>query len=276
MKLKIIALLFSMAISFSAIAQPTLSLGQMINIAGKQRMLTQRMAKALVYKAMNVNAEQATKEIASSIVTFDENLRNLKLSAPNDLTRNRFAREEEVWNLYKAQFVAEPSRTDAQGVIKNSTWILNVCEEAVQELVNYGKQAGKTTNQDVSASAEEIAALISQTGKMRMQLQRMTLFYAVYFWDLDATGLQQARAASDGIQATLLNITTSENNDLGVDDAISDVIREWQVVREMCSSKNNCIDFEKKNMPPAQMYEVSNKVLVKVDKIVQAYSNLLK
>jgi hypothetical protein len=54
------------------------------------------------------------------------------------------------------------------------------------------------------------------------------------------------------------------------------VIREWQVVREMCSSKNNCVDFEKKNMPPAQMYEVSNKVLVKVDKIVQAYSNLLK
>jgi Type IV pili methyl-accepting chemotaxis transducer N-term len=277
MQTKIITTVFTYLFLIGAIsAQATLSLGQMVNVAGKQRMLTQRMAKAFVYKGMNVNAEQANKEIASAITSFEENLRNLKAGAQNDAIRNRVTRQEQVWERYKAQFVAEPTRADIQGVINNSGWALASCEELVQEIVTYSKQSGKTANDDISASAEDIALLIGQVGKMRMQLQRMTLYYGVYYWDLDASGLQQARLMSDALQATLLNITTSELNDLGVDDAISDVIREWQVIREMCSSKSNCIDFEKKNMPPIQMYEVTNKIVGKVDKVVQAYSNMLK
>jgi hypothetical protein len=80
MKSIILTLLISITSLTLLIAQNTtasesgnqISLGAAVNIAGKQRMLTQRMAKDFVYIGMNIHTELATRERASSIILFEE------------------------------------------------------------------------------------------------------------------------------------------------------------------------------------------------------------
>jgi hypothetical protein len=96
MKSIILTLLISITSLTLLIAQNTtasesgnqISLGAAVNIAGKQRMLTQRMAKDFVYIGMNIHTELATRERASSIILFEENFKVLSGFAPSEKSKH--------------------------------------------------------------------------------------------------------------------------------------------------------------------------------------------
>ena len=73
----------SQLVAQTSTTAPTLSIGSAVNLSGKQRMLTQRMAKTFIYMGMNINAEAANKERTASMILFEENLRALMSYTPN-------------------------------------------------------------------------------------------------------------------------------------------------------------------------------------------------
>lgn len=239
-------------------------------------MLSQRLAKAYLFKTYNTNTEVAQKEIGASVILFEENLKNLLAFSPNPNVKAKFTAIESLWQSYKAT-VSTPEATQ-EGVaflLANNTPLLNACEEGVQELLRYSKSLPKIDNGENEVAAEAVAQYISSSGRVRMLSQRLTLYYGAYYWSNDPRALETAKIVADNVQGILMNITTAEINDQATDDAISDVIREWYVIKESCS-RNNCIDFEKKNMPPIKMYDTANKVLSRIEKVVQAYAGILK
>jgi hypothetical protein len=273
---KIGSILIVCLLAFFASAQTTvLTLGNAINIAGKQRMLTQRMAKSFVFKSIGTLPEQSQKELNSSMLLFEENLKLLQANAYNTTIKAKLDRESDLWKSYKTALGAAFGRGSSSYILTLNTDILNACDEAVTEYVEYAKTR-PAANTDDGAAGAMVAFNTNTSGRLRMLSQRMTLYYVAYYNSLlDENGYKVLKSAGDGIANGFTAVLTSEVNNQEVDDAISQAMIEWNVIKEKCT-KDNCIDFQAKTLDPALMYEQTNKIVNKVDRIVQAYSKLLE
>lgn len=146
-----------------------------INLAGRQRMLTQRIAKSACLAQMGVNAAKNRTETAEAVETFDRVLVAIRLGSPDlgmleetdpdvlrelSLTRqrwNRFevnARASSRADLPKAAFAALRTENVA---------LLTQMNETVQAL-----QVAKGT----ASMSPDLALLINVSGRQRMLTQK--------------------------------------------------------------------------------------------------------
>ncbi len=277
MRKLVLTLAIAITVLFDTFAQGSfqnLSITQAVNIAARQRMLTQRMAKGRVFRSMGIQAEQAQKEMNTSVVTFEETLRNLLAYSPNKKIKDRFERVEKMWPEYKAALLNDSSKAGVTYVMNNNTRILTLCDEAVQELVAYSKTL-PNTSEDAAISPEAVTQYTNVSGKVRLLSQRLTLYYGAHYGDLDKEGAKQLKVVADNIQACFSNLMSSEINTTDIDDALASVLKDWDFIREKCY-KGDCFDFENKTVDPAAMYETCNKILSKMDKVTAMYASLLK
>ncbi len=267
-------LVTSLSVTISA-QTTTVALGTLINIAGKQRMLTQRMAKDFVFKAVGTMPEQAQKELNSSVVLFEEGLKLLQANAYNAEIKSKLDREDQLWKTYKTSLSSGFSKGTATYILTQNTEILAACEDVVKEYVEYAKTRPSKGDDD-GATGAAVAANTNTSGRIRMLSQRMSLYYVAYYNGMiDEMGYKILKAAADNIGSSFSAVLTSDANNQEVDDAISQAIIEWNVIKEKCT-KDNCIDFQAKTLDPSVMFEQSNKIVNRADKITQSYAKLLE
>ena len=269
-----LALFFSVALFIGDTMAQSLTIGQAVNIAGRQRMLTQRMAKARIYRTMSINTDASQKELNSSITTFEESLKNLLSYAPTPKAKLRFQKVEAAWPEFKVALLNDTSASSMLYIMTHNTRVLTACDEAVQELVAYSQTVTDDTNES-GISAEAIANNVNLAGRMRMLSQRLSLYYGAYYTDVDRDGLRVIKTVTSNIQQGLNALTSSEVNSTDIDDALSAALREWDVVREKCT-KNGCQGFEFKTMEPGSLFDTMNKFLNRMDRVTALYASLSK
>jgi hypothetical protein len=258
-----ILLLLVLTIGAELAAQSTLTIGQAVNMAGRQRMLSQRMAKARLYRTVGQMTDQAQKELNASQIIFDESLRALQLYAPTKAVRDRFDKVAMVWKDYKNALTIDSSRSGTLYVVSNNTQFLVLCDEAVQELVAYSRTL--PNNEDFT----------NISGRMRMLSQRLTLYYGAHYFGLDSQAPDQMKKITDGIENGLLLLLSSEINTTEIDEALSNAIKDWDTIRDKCTNRN-CYELENRVVEPVFMYETMNRFLNKMDKITAMYASLAK
>jgi nitrate/nitrite-specific signal transduction histidine kinase len=257
-------------------AQNTVELlpGNAVNISGKQRMLSQRMGKDFVFISLNLQAEQAQREMMASTIIFEENLAALKAFARTDQMKELIKIEEETWREYKKLLQTTPSKENAINVVKYSGVILKVCDDVVQDIVKYVAILPKMS-EDEGTTNLEVANNTNISGRMRMLSQRLSMLYAAFYGDLpDPTLIPNLKGVSENLQRGLSTLITSSINTTEIDDAMAGVIQEWNVVEERCT-QDNCLMYEAKSMQPDEMFTVANRFLNKVDKVVGMYAKLI-
>ncbi len=250
-----------------------MSIGASVNISGKQRMLTQRMAKAFMYMGMNINAEVASKEKNNSIILFEENLKSLMAFAPTEKVKTLLVKEENFWKDYKKLIVSDVTKETAKQILETNTTILTACDDVVKAYVEY---AGTLKKEVDGVSAGIVADNINTSGRQRMLSQRLTFYYAAYVWGIaeSATALRLKNLA-EFLQQNFSKLITSEVNNTEIDDALAGVVGDWREIEEKCV-KDNCFTFENKGVEVGKMYSFSTTVLSKMDKITAMYAKLLE
>ena len=154
-----------------------------INKAGRQRMLSQRMAKAYLALGQGVRREQAERVLADSMSLFDRQLVELRAYAPRQDIRQVYERLESTWGGYKTALVgALPTKPGSETVLALSGQVL--------------AQANQGTQLLEAASGRPVGKLVNVAGRQRMLSQRMAAMYLAASWGVQPEPSSKAMNAA--------------------------------------------------------------------------------
>ncbi len=164
-------------------------LNDAINKAGRQRMLSQRMAKSWCAVGLNVVPDQARETLQQSMAVFDRQLAELKAFAPNAEIRARYQTLEPLWSDYKAVLVGTlPARERANSLFALAGLVLQAAHQGTVQLEQ--------------ASGKPLGRLVNIAGRQRMLSQRMAAFYFSACWGVQPrAALVELNTAQDEFTA---------------------------------------------------------------------------
>jgi hypothetical protein len=116
-----------------------------INKAGRQRMLSQRMAKAYFQIGQQVELERSKKVLDVSVALFDRQLVELKNYSPTPEIRETYQKLETSWLAYKDVLLgAVPAPDNGRKVLELSETVLALAQQGTVLLEKYsGSNAGR-------------------------------------------------------------------------------------------------------------------------------------
>jgi nitrate/nitrite-specific signal transduction histidine kinase len=146
-----------------------------INRAGRERMLSQRMAKAYFQIGQGIDTERSKAVLDSSIALFDRQLVELKNYAPTPEIKNTYLQLEKAWLAYKDVLVGStPSKANGKTVLALSDEVLALAHQGTVQLERH--------------SNTSLGYLVNLSGRQRMLSQRLAMFYQAAVWNV--IGLQ--------------------------------------------------------------------------------------
>ncbi len=146
----------------------TMTYGEAINKAGRQRMLSQRIVKSYCQMGQDIRYLVAEKQRKASVDLFDKQLAELKAFNKDGETRRALKLTEKLWKPVKAAAMLKPSKVSAKKLRANAEKLLVSAHQVVLLLED---QAG--TNQ---------GRLVNIAGRQRMLSQRMGNLYMLQSW----------------------------------------------------------------------------------------------
>ena len=151
-----------------------LNLGDAINKAGRQRMLSQRMGKAWLALVQNVEKTSAQMVLDKSMALFDRQLQELKNYAPTAEVQATYNRLDAAWFDYKAALVGtSPLRENAAALLQLDAKVLGLANQGTQQFE--------------AVLSKPMGKLVNMAGRQRMLTQRMAKFYLAATLPVEAT-----------------------------------------------------------------------------------------
>lgn len=242
-------------------ASSALNLSDAINQAGRQRMLTQRAAKAWLTLSIIPEHVQARRVLTQSVSLFEQQLNTLASQAPTAGIRQTYSDMKMRWGDYKAVLI----KTEHAGTTAASE--LLALDGQVLQLAQRG------TEEYEAVKGTRSGMLVNLAGRQRMLSQRMAKFYMSAAMgtqpDSSLAAIQQSRnefAAAMGILRQAPEATTAIRSELQLADG------QWfffdtaiQRLQPGTVSRNYVSD----------VFVTSENLLTVMDKVTGLYASLL-
>jgi hypothetical protein len=186
-----------------------------INKAGRQRMLSQRIAKAYFQIGQDVDVDRSRSVLDGSIALFDRQLVELKSYAPTSEIKNTYLQLEASWLAYKDALVgAPPSKTGGRTVLGLSEDVLKLAHQGAVQLE---KHSGSTAGR-----------LVNIAGRQRMLSQRMAKLYQAVNWGVgDGASTAELDKARKEFIAAHDELKKAAGDGKALNSALELVARQW-------------------------------------------------
>ncbi len=163
------------AITKTAFAETSKQMVVKVNLAGKQRMLTQKMTKESLLIALDIEAQKNKKNLEASAKLFEKTLKGLQTGDKSlGLTKTvnkdilkQFKKVTALWGDFKPN--VESIYRDGVSVIM----LQNIAKQNLPLLAEMNKVVG-LYEKSSGADLNELATVINLSGKQRMLTQKMS------------------------------------------------------------------------------------------------------
>ena len=211
----LVVLTASLCVSIPAGAASTLTMGDAIDKAGRQRMLTQRMVKAYVMTGMDLTMD-AHAELGAAAELFDSQLAQLTEFAATPEESAQLSKISKLWGVFRPAVEAPPS-VDLAG--KLNELAEHLLKESHQFVLMLEKRSGTVAGK-----------LVNISGRQRMLSQRIAKTYLLETWGVDAPNLDDQYAqAVDEFSAALSTLQEANINTSEIDAGLTDVEKNWNI-----------------------------------------------
>lgn len=187
-----------------------------VGIAGEQRMLSQRIAKAYAQIGLNVMPETAAGEMQEAIARFEANLERLHEPAAASAQAGRaLARLRQTWTGMRGAAAAPVSRPAAIALSHQSLEVLAAADALAQSLED--------------AAGPGASRLVNMSGRLRMLSQRVVKVYLLLSWGFDAAAVRdEADAAATEFSGRLAALMAQPQNTPEIRSELGEIALQWE------------------------------------------------
>jgi hypothetical protein len=223
-----------------------------VNIAGRQRVLSQRMVKAYLMLGQDIAAEDARRILHDSIDQFQSQLAALRAFQPTASVQRALVDLETAWSRCHELLTAAPSTAGAD----------ELCD--ANETLQRAAHCATLAYERVTAAP--LDHLINLAGRQRMLSQRMAKFYFYRTWELyDAPADMELHLTRAHFTAVLSQIESSPLASAQVTARAAQLRREWEPYDQALFASKQPAEMRKNAVRVA---ELSERVLAGTEELV--------
>lgn len=247
-----------LGLACAALAQAQITdVNAAINKAGRERMLSQRMAKAYFQLGMQVDVDRSRKVLDASVALFDRQLVELKNFAPSPEIKDTYLKLEKSWLAYKDVLLgAVPSPSNGAKVLQLSEEVLALAHQGTVQLE---KLSGTTTGR-----------LVNIAGRQRMLSQRLAKFYQASAWGVGGSNATaEIDKAKKDFVAAHQELSSSAANTAPIKDGLALVNQQWIFFDTALSQKP-----DKEKTQVTNVATTSERILEEMEGVVGLYEKV--
>jgi len=160
-----------MVATTSAYAIEINNLSIAIDVAGKQRMFTQRMLKDYIMIGMKNKFENPKEDLKNIMTEFNDHLDELIKFNKDKTTARSLEKVKDLWLPIKEVLKESPKK--------------ELAEKMQEDLETLLKQANEATGLFAKQTGKKSGEIINIAGRQRMLSQRMASLYMMKAWGID-------------------------------------------------------------------------------------------
>ncbi len=229
---------------------------ELLNLAGKQRMLSQRIAKNYFYKGMGVNTSKSSKQLAESLAQFNQTLSKLDKEAQNKKIKKMLM----YISLSNDDFMSMSSEAYS---LENGALILDLSDSMLEGSQYIVKALREKTHKQSSI-------LVDLAGKQRMLSQRIAKYYISYQAGIkDKNSIVQMNEAVKEFTEAQQKLMNNKTNSAEINAKLQKVDKLWKVVYDFY------LDIEEGGLPVI-VYNTTDDIMKEMNKVTNMYIKLQK